>query len=95
MKTLTAWFSLWLAASWLAMPSAAADATNAARALTASRAPEKIFREPIHPVLGLQPFQSRKIAKALGLSGVQIGAAAKPTRRMTGMSMTSSPMKAI
>ena len=44
MKTLTACFSLWLAAGWLAMPSAAADATNAARALAASRAPEKIFR---------------------------------------------------
>ena len=43
----------------------------------AEHTPEKIFREPIHPVLGLQPFQSRKIAKALGLSGAQIGAAAK------------------
>ncbi len=43
----------------------------------AEHTPEKIFREPIHPVLGLQAFQSRKIAKALGLSGAQIGAAAK------------------
>ena len=43
----------------------------------AEHTPEKIFREPIHPVLGLQPFQSRKIARALGLSGAQIGAAAK------------------
>ena len=43
----------------------------------AEHTPEKIFREPIHPVLGLQAFQSRKIARALGLSGAQIGAAAK------------------
>ncbi|MCE9611325.1 MAG: acetate--CoA ligase family protein, partial [Chthoniobacter sp.] len=43
----------------------------------AEHTPEKIFREPIHPVLGLQPYQTRKLAKALGLSGAQIGAAAK------------------
>jgi succinyl-CoA synthetase beta subunit len=43
----------------------------------AEHTPEKIFREPIHPTLGLQPFQTRKIAKALGLSGAQIGAAGK------------------
>jgi succinyl-CoA synthetase beta subunit len=43
----------------------------------AEHTPEKIFREPIHPTLGLQPFQTRKLAKALGLSGTQIGAASK------------------
>jgi succinyl-CoA synthetase beta subunit len=43
----------------------------------AEHTPEKIFREPIHPTLGLQAFQTRKIAKALGLVGPQIGAAAK------------------
>jgi succinyl-CoA synthetase beta subunit len=43
----------------------------------AAHTPEKIFREPIHPVLGLQAYQTRKIAKALGLTGAQIGAAAK------------------
>ena len=43
----------------------------------AEHTPEKIFREPIHPTLGLQPFQTRKLARALGLSGAQIGAAAK------------------
>ena len=43
----------------------------------AEHTPEKIFREPIHPILGLQAFQTRKIAKALGLSGPQIGAASK------------------
>jgi succinyl-CoA synthetase beta subunit len=43
----------------------------------AEHTPEKIFREPIHPILGLQAFQTRKIAKALGLAGAQIGAASK------------------
>ena len=43
----------------------------------AEHTPEKIFREPIHPTLGLQGFQTRKIAKALGLSGKQIAAASK------------------
>lgn len=43
----------------------------------AEHTPEKIFSEPIHPTLGLQAFQTRKIAKALGLSGAQIGAAGK------------------
>ena len=43
----------------------------------AEHTPEKIFREPIHPTLGLQPFQTRKLARALGLSGAQIGAASK------------------
>ena len=43
----------------------------------AEHAPEKIFREPIHPMLGLQPFQTRKLAKALDLDGKQIAAASK------------------
>ncbi len=43
----------------------------------AEHSPEKIFREPIHPTLGLQPYQSRKLARALGLAGPQIAAAAK------------------
>ena len=43
----------------------------------AEHTPEKIFHEPIHPVLGLQPYQTRKIAKLLGLKGAQIGAASK------------------
>ncbi|MEP6672796.1 MAG: ADP-forming succinate--CoA ligase subunit beta [Chthoniobacter sp.] len=43
----------------------------------AEHTPEKIFREPIHPTLGLQAFQTRKIAKALGLTGKQITAASK------------------
>jgi succinyl-CoA synthetase beta subunit len=35
----------------------------------AETTPEKIWREPVHPTLGLQPFQARKIAFNLGLSG--------------------------
>jgi len=35
----------------------------------AEHTPEKIFKEWIDPTVGLQPFQARKIAFALGLSG--------------------------
>ena len=35
----------------------------------AEKTPEKIVKEPIDPALGLQPFQARKIAFALGLEG--------------------------
>jgi succinyl-CoA synthetase beta subunit len=35
----------------------------------AEHSPEKIHREPIHPLLGLQEFQKRNLAKALGLTG--------------------------
>ena len=43
----------------------------------AAETPEKIFKEYIHPGLGLSPFQARKLAFALGLSGTQIGQAVK------------------
>jgi len=43
----------------------------------AEKTPERIFREPVHPLLGLQPYQTRKLAKELGLTGPLIGAAAK------------------
>ncbi len=33
----------------------------------AARSPEKILREPIDPMVGVQPFQARKVAFALGL----------------------------
>ncbi len=32
----------------------------------AAQSPEKIIREPIHPTLGIQPWQTRKLAKKLG-----------------------------
>jgi succinyl-CoA synthetase beta subunit len=37
--------------------------------------PSAIIREPIHPAVGLQPYQARKIAFALGLPGELIGVA--------------------
>src|SRR4051812_46338558 len=43
----------------------------------AEEAPEKIFKEFIHPGLGLTAFQTRKLAFALGLRGPQVAAAAK------------------
>ena len=44
--------------------------------VAASR-PEAITREPVDPLLGLQPFQARKIAAGLGLPSDKIAAAAK------------------
>jgi succinyl-CoA synthetase beta subunit len=39
----------------------------------AARTPEKIFREAIDPAVGLQAFQTRKIAFALGLPKTSVG----------------------
>ena len=35
----------------------------------AHNSPEKIFRQSVHPLLGLQPYEVRKVTAALGLSG--------------------------
>ena len=35
----------------------------------AEKTPERILREPVHPALGLQPYQARKIAQELGFAG--------------------------
>ncbi|HEY3602270.1 MAG TPA: ADP-forming succinate--CoA ligase subunit beta [Chthoniobacterales bacterium] len=43
----------------------------------AEKSPEKITREPIHPLAGMQPFQTRKLAKQLGFSSAQLKPAAK------------------
>tara|TARA_Y100001968_G_scaffold92627_2_gene83268 strand:+ start:1389 stop:2591 length:1203 start_codon:yes stop_codon:yes gene_type:complete len=43
----------------------------------AEESPEKIFKETIDPDLGLQPYQGRKIAIALGLRGRLINQCAK------------------
>jgi succinyl-CoA synthetase beta subunit len=43
----------------------------------AARSPEKIVRESIDPLAGLQPFQTRKLAKELDLEGSTAKAAAK------------------
>ena len=38
----------------------------------AAKSPEKIIREPIDPLAGLQPFQTRKLTKQLGLESSQL-----------------------
>jgi succinyl-CoA synthetase beta subunit len=43
----------------------------------AEKSPAKIMRELVHPLLGLQPYQTRKLAKALGLSGPLLAQAGK------------------
>src|SRR6202790_5383290 len=43
----------------------------------AAKSPEKIMREPVDPLAGMQPFQTRKVAKQLGFDSVQMKAAAK------------------
>ena len=43
----------------------------------AEKSPEKIIREPVNPLAGLQPFQTRKLAKQLGFKSSEIKAAAK------------------
>jgi succinyl-CoA synthetase beta subunit len=43
----------------------------------AAKSPEKIIREPIDPLTGLQPFQTRKVAKQLGFESSQLKSAAK------------------
>src|SRR5215211_4199600 len=43
----------------------------------AEETPEKIFKEFIHPGIGLSPYQTRKLAFALGLQGPQIASATK------------------
>jgi succinyl-CoA synthetase beta subunit len=39
--------------------------------------PEKIIREPVHPLLGLQPFQALKLGRELDFRGDQLKAASK------------------
>src|SRR6059058_1038160 len=43
----------------------------------AAKSPEKIIREPVDPLAGLQPFQARKLAKQLGFDQSQTKAATK------------------
>lgn len=43
----------------------------------AAKTPERIFKEWVDPALGLQPYQARRLAKALGLSGKMILRAAQ------------------
>ena len=48
----------------------------------AQRSPELILKEPVHPGLGLQAFQARKIAFGLGLEGKAV---ANATRFMSAL----------
>jgi succinyl-CoA synthetase beta subunit len=43
----------------------------------AAQTPEKILKEVVHPLLGLQPYQARKLARELGFSSSEMAAAAK------------------
>jgi succinyl-CoA synthetase beta subunit len=43
----------------------------------AAKSPEKIVREPIEPIAGLQPFQTRKLAQELGFEHSQTKGATK------------------
>lgn len=43
----------------------------------AAKSPEKIFREPIDPVIGLQAFQARKLAFAIGIPNELVNKAVK------------------
>jgi succinyl-CoA synthetase beta subunit len=43
----------------------------------AAKSPEKIIREPINPLAGLQPFQARKLAKQLSFESSQLKSASR------------------
>jgi succinyl-CoA synthetase beta subunit len=43
----------------------------------ATKTPERIFKETVDPAVGLMPYQARKVAVALGLTGDLIGLGAK------------------
>ena len=43
----------------------------------AEHTPEKILREKVDPLLGLQPYQARKLARQLGFASAQVGEASK------------------
>ena len=43
----------------------------------AAKSPEKVLKEPLHPLLGLQGFQARELAFKLGFEGKRVNEAAK------------------
>ena len=52
----------------------------------ADETPDRIFKAFIDPALGLQPYQARQLAFALGLKGDQVGKAVKMmTRGLPGV----------
>ncbi len=49
----------------------------------ARRDPSAILKEPIEPLLGLRPFQTRKLARALGVSGEAVRRFERITRSLS------------
>ncbi|HEV2294479.1 MAG TPA: ADP-forming succinate--CoA ligase subunit beta [Tepidisphaeraceae bacterium] len=43
----------------------------------AKKSPEKVLKEPLHPLLGIQPYQARELAYKLGFKDKMAGEAAK------------------
>ncbi len=43
----------------------------------AHKSPEKVLKEPLHPLLGIQPYQARELAYKLGFKDKMAGEAAK------------------
>jgi succinyl-CoA synthetase beta subunit len=48
----------------------------------AATRPEAIFKVPLHPLLGLQPYQARETAFALGFKGKQVGQGAEIMQKL-------------
>jgi succinyl-CoA synthetase beta subunit len=55
----------------------------------AEKTPEKIIKEFVHPLMGLQPYQALKIASALGLKGVLARQATKLFTALWGLYLKS------
>ena len=53
----------------------------------AANTPEKIIKEPIDPDTGLLPYQARKVAFAIGMTGKQIGQAVKAMMSLSKLYM--------
>ena len=49
----------------------------------AAKTPDKIFKEPIDPSVGLLAYQARKVAFACGFKGKQVGQAVKVMMKLT------------
>ena len=49
----------------------------------AAKHPEKIIKEPIDPATGWQDWQSRRLAKSLGMSGKLVGELGKFLKALT------------
>jgi succinyl-CoA synthetase beta subunit len=50
--------------------------------------PEKIIKEPLDPLLGLQPWQARKVAFDLGFKGKQVGQATRAMLAVAKMAIS-------